>query len=245
MAVYFTKVTEQAIIDYNNTEDWITRERLYNKEIYPPFMKMAEILINKFKFYYINHGNIKETQQDVVSFMTEKLSKYNSEKGKAFSYFSIVSRNWLIIENRKAYKEKKSKSFINENSEYYDTTYLNESTEEKEEQVKFFILFLDWVYDNRFKFYPRSKIRAYIIEALVDKLRELIKDREVLENKKLLYRTIRNEFSLPRHGQLLVVTVSRLKYYYKDKYKFYIKHGYFDKEPPKKIINRFNKVITY
>ena len=47
--VYFTKITEIAILAYNKTEKSITREKIYRRFIYPAFMKMAENLINTIK----------------------------------------------------------------------------------------------------------------------------------------------------------------------------------------------------
>ena len=63
-------------------------------------MKLAENIIHTFKFYYFD-GGPKEVQHEVIAFMLEKLPKFVEGKGKAFSYFSIVAKNYLIQNNNK------------------------------------------------------------------------------------------------------------------------------------------------
>ena len=48
---YFTEVTEQAILSYNNIEEEFERNKIYNKFIRQSFDKLAENLIHTFKFY--------------------------------------------------------------------------------------------------------------------------------------------------------------------------------------------------
>jgi len=53
--IYFTKITELAIIGYNRIEDNpVLKEKVYRRFIYPAFMKMAENLINTVKPTYID-----------------------------------------------------------------------------------------------------------------------------------------------------------------------------------------------
>ena len=51
--IYFTKITEIAIIAYNKTDSPVRREKIYRRFIYPAFMKLAENTINKIKPDYI------------------------------------------------------------------------------------------------------------------------------------------------------------------------------------------------
>jgi hypothetical protein len=48
--VYFTQETEDAIIKYNLSTDTDEREYLYREYIWAPFDKLAENVINRFKF---------------------------------------------------------------------------------------------------------------------------------------------------------------------------------------------------
>jgi hypothetical protein len=47
---YFTNDTEQAIIEYNSTDDQNIKNELYITRIHQPFTKLVECIFNTFKF---------------------------------------------------------------------------------------------------------------------------------------------------------------------------------------------------
>ena len=100
---YFHQGTEDAIIRYNKSDDPHLRNRIYNDHIRAAFDKLAENIIHTFKFYYFDVGSI-EVKHEVVSFLVMNMHKFKEGKGKAFSYFSIVAKNYLILNNNKNYK---------------------------------------------------------------------------------------------------------------------------------------------
>ena len=100
---YFSQTTENAIIRYNNTDDARLKNKIYNDHIAAAFDKLAENIIHTFKFYYFDVGSI-EVKHEVVSFLVMNIHKFKEGKGKAFSYFSIVAKNYLILNNNKNYK---------------------------------------------------------------------------------------------------------------------------------------------
>ena len=51
-ANYFTKETEEYIVKYNESTDSDYRAKIFTEHIYYPFYKLAENIINTFKFYY-------------------------------------------------------------------------------------------------------------------------------------------------------------------------------------------------
>ena len=106
--VYFTKITEYAISAYNRTDNnSALREKIYRRFIYPAFMKLAENLINKVKPTYID-STFLDLQTDLVTYLTERLNKFNPNAGKAYSYYTRTSFNYLIAENQKAYSKLKA-----------------------------------------------------------------------------------------------------------------------------------------
>jgi len=107
--MYFTQDTEDAIIAYNSEDDDILRNKVFNEFIHHPLFKMTESLIHRYKFYHFN-APTQDVQYEVIAFILEKLPKYTQGKGKAFSYFSIVAKNYLIQNNYKHYNRKKSKA---------------------------------------------------------------------------------------------------------------------------------------
>jgi len=104
--VYFTDETENAIVKYNESNDLDEREEIFREYIHAPLDKMAENIINRFKFPYMD-GTFEEIKSQVVAYLVMNLHKYTADKGKAFSYFSIVAKNYLILNNNNFYKEEK------------------------------------------------------------------------------------------------------------------------------------------
>ena len=107
---YFTEDTELAIIEYLASEDQAERNRIYNSRIHHSFYKLAENLIHTFKFYYTEVDDLEDLKHEVICFLLEKLHYFKVGKGKAFSYFSIVGKNYLILYNNKNYAKKKGKA---------------------------------------------------------------------------------------------------------------------------------------
>ena len=108
--LYFTEDTELAIVEYLASDDQHLRNRIYNDRIHHSFYKLAENLIHTFKFYYTEVDDLEDLKHEVICFLLEKLHYFKAGKGKAFSYFSIVGKNYLILYNNKNYAKKKRKA---------------------------------------------------------------------------------------------------------------------------------------
>jgi len=111
--IYFSQDTENAIILYNKTTDQRERNRIYVESIQYPFEKLAENVLNTFKFSYFDVPK-SDIQMEVVSTLIEKIHMFQEGKGKAFSYFSIVAKNHLILKNNGNYKRFKKTTPISE-----------------------------------------------------------------------------------------------------------------------------------
>ena len=100
--VYFGKEVQDAIVRYNALDQQTKRaerNKIYGEEIHKAFDKLAENIINTFKFTYFDYG-FEDIKHEVVAFMVINMHKYDHTKGsKAFSYFSIVAKNYLILHN--------------------------------------------------------------------------------------------------------------------------------------------------
>jgi hypothetical protein len=104
--VYFGTPVQEAIIRYNECSNPAIRNRIYQEHIHAAFEKMAENLIHTFKFYYFDYP-FEEVKAEVVSFLVMQMPKYKADKGRAFSYFSVVGKNYLILNNNNNYKKMK------------------------------------------------------------------------------------------------------------------------------------------
>ena len=104
--LYFGPDTHEAIIDYQSTKDRKIRNDLYVDVIKNSFEKLAENLIYIHQFS-TDAEHFKILKSDTVSFLFEILEKFDKEKGsKAFSYFNVCAKNFLIISSKKRIKNK-------------------------------------------------------------------------------------------------------------------------------------------
>ena len=108
---YFDENVQDAIVKYNSldaNENQSERSEIYRKGIHAAFDKLAENIINTFKFTYFDYG-FEDIKCETVAFMVINMHKYDHTKGsKAFSYFSVVAKNYLILHNNNNYKKLKS-----------------------------------------------------------------------------------------------------------------------------------------
>ena len=107
---YFDENVQDAIVEYNSLDsikNQIERSTIYGTRIHAAFDKLAENIINTFKFTYFDMPFV-DVKHEVVAFMVMNMHKYDHTKGsKAFSYFSVVAKNYLILHNNNNYKKLK------------------------------------------------------------------------------------------------------------------------------------------
>ena len=106
--VYFGQEVQDAVVEYNSSTNDEERNIIYGTRIHAAFDKLAENIINTFKFTYFDYG-FEDIKHETVAFMVMNMHKYDHTKGsKAFSYFSVVAKNYLILHNNNNYKKLKS-----------------------------------------------------------------------------------------------------------------------------------------
>ena len=134
---YFTKVHEGAIIEYAITNDRNIRSRLYIELIGPAFDELVDKIVYTYKFNTL--PNIDYLRDDCKLWLITILDKYDPErKSKAFSYFSVITKNWFIHkvkQNSKSLKRDVHYENLNgsEISEILVTQHEYESTRENRE----------------------------------------------------------------------------------------------------------------
>ena len=184
---YFHQGTEDAIVRYNKSDNPVLRNTIYNEHIRAAFDKLAENIIHTFKFYYFDVSS-EQVKHEVVSFLVLNIHKFKEGKGKAFSYFSIVAKNYLILNNNKNYKMGKIHSEMDVLD--YKRNITSERKElERSSDVGLFINELHRFWDvNLTNIFHRDKdIRV------ADSVLHLFRIKENIENfnKKALYILIR------------------------------------------------------
>jgi hypothetical protein len=214
--IYFTQETEDAIIQYNKSSDPLERNIIYTKKIHPAFYKLAEIMIHRFKFYNFDvpHEDVKH---EVVTFLHEKLGKYDGDSGfKAFSYFSIVAKNYLIAENNKnyyLYKKRHNLEAIDSERNIVNEQLRNEFIDEQRDFVDIFVDIIEG-------FLPLIFNKTRDIQ-VADSILYLFKTRDNIENynKKALYILIRERTGIKT--QYITNVITRFKLIYGRLYEAY------------------------
>ena len=103
---YFTKEHENAILKYVASDDIRERSYLYNEFIGPVFSEMVDKIVYTYKFTTLS--NIASLQEECKVWLVTILPKYNPEKAKAFSYFSVITKNWFIAKVKKQSKKRRT-----------------------------------------------------------------------------------------------------------------------------------------
>ena len=204
---YFTKDTEDAIVEYNSTEDQRIKDRVYRDRIKPAFDKLAEIVYNKWKFTYFD-DDPQDVMCEVVAFMIEKIHMYKAGKGKAFSYFTIVARNYLILNNNANYKRYKNTDVISSLPTNWDTEN-NWAEEVRNDEYRTFNDRMLLYWDTHLENYFQKKRDIQIADAVL----ELFRRANYIEsfNKKSLYLLIREMTGHPTHYITKVVNKMKEK----------------------------------
>ena len=219
---YFTPDTDAAIKEYLASSNQEERDTIFARRIHYPFYKLAENLIHTFKFYYTEVDDLEDLKHEVICFLLEKLDYFKPEKGtKAFSYFSIVGKNYLILYNNNNYKKKKQKADPLAADE--DEGVLRQlGRDQRKQEIKDFIdYFTEYTDKHIFTLFKKDKDRK-----VCDAINTLFKRRENLEifNKKALYIYIREMTGVDT--PVITKVTKKLKKQYKELYMEYTETGY-------------------
>jgi DNA-directed RNA polymerase specialized sigma24 family protein len=222
--VYFTQATEDAIISYNQSNDFVERSKIYNNEIHYAFFKLTENIIHTFKFYYTEVDNIEDLQHEVITFLLSKIHLFDSSKGaKAFSYFGTIAKRYLILSNQKNYKKRVETASVASIEEDEKFSYQLDDTKSVVENnlSKFMDEYITYCTDNIFELFPKES-EARVADAIL----EVFRKRDSLDvfNKKALYIYIREmiDVKTPKITKI----ADQLYDIFKKKYVFYLEHGY-------------------
>ena len=102
--MYFTQVHEDAIVSFSSTDDLKIREQLYVDVIQPVFSQMVDKIV--FTYRFTSLPDIDDLRQECKVYLATILTKFDPAKGsKAFSYFSVITKNWFIHKVKKNKKK--------------------------------------------------------------------------------------------------------------------------------------------
>jgi len=121
---YFTSVHEQAIIEYASTQSKAKRTRLYIDLIQPAFNEMVDKIVFTYKFTTLPNCDVLRDECKV--WLVTILDKYDPNKGsKAFSYFSVITKNWFIHRVKQQQKRNSREVDLDNVPKRYEEEYLS------------------------------------------------------------------------------------------------------------------------
>ncbi len=120
---YFTQVHEDAIVQYARTACVNTRTQLYVDYIQPAFNEMVDKIVFTYKFTTL--PNCDSLREECKVWLVTILDKYDPNKGsKAFSYFSVITKNWFIHKVKQQQKRNRREVDLDNISKKYEEEYL-------------------------------------------------------------------------------------------------------------------------
>ena len=191
------------------------KNKICQDEIHKAFDKLSENIINTFKFTYFDYG-FEDIKHEVVAFLVMNMHKYDHTKGsKAFSYFSVVAKNYLILHNNNNYKRYKTHDNID--GIKFSLTDKNSKSEILADFTEALIVY----YENNICNIFKNKKDIDVAYAIV----ELLKNRHDIENfnKKALYILIREMTDVDTSHITKVTNV--FKKHYIKLFEMFDKHG--------------------
>ena len=182
---YFTKDHENAIIQYVATDDQRIRTQLYIEYIGPAFNEMVDKIVYTYKF--TNLPNIDSLIGECKVWLTTILDKYDPNKGsKAFSYFSVITKNWFIHKVKKNAKRARTEVLYDElpkdieSERLVTTNQYHHQREEKEFWMSLWVEIDNWDTGNL------KENEKKVLEAVKILLNSIDED-EMIYNKKAIY----------------------------------------------------------
>lgn len=218
--MYFTQETEDHIIKYNATDDMALREIIYNTKIKYPFEKLVENIFNTFKFSYFETSPL-DAQKETVSHLVSNMHKFEAGKGKAFAYFSIIAKHYLIALNNTIYKRRNQHVEIGEDHEEHTVQLQTEDNHHKDAEMREFITLMIKFWENNVDKIFTKQRDLEIANAVIELFRS--SDRIDAFNKKALYLYIR-DISCCKTQQITKV-INKMKQYQNNLSKSYTNQG--------------------
>ena len=105
--MYFSDTTQRKIMEYKNCQSEEEKSKIYFDYIYPAFETLVNKLISVYNFKSFSE-ELQHMKKDCIFFLFETIHKWDESKGKrAFSYFNVVAKNWLIMRSKQNYNYSK------------------------------------------------------------------------------------------------------------------------------------------
>ena len=206
---YFTKIHENAILEYIGCKDRDRRNEIYRDIVQPAFVEMINKIVFTYKF--TNLPNIESLKSECEVHLITILSNFDPSKGsKAFSYFSVITKNWFIAKVKKTAIQLKREAGYDEISKQVEVNYLSIYNEYDDNREKKEFLEHLWVEIRKWEKQNLKENERKVLEAI----KILFTDADSIEifNKKAIYLYIREITKLNTKQVLNNLNKFRIEY---------------------------------
>lgn len=156
------------------------------------------------------------------------MDKYIQEKGKAFAYFSILAKNYLILGNNEHYKYKKIQQRIDttEGDHGFDIIDEEQNRRQNDDTPEYIQMMIEY-WDNNLATVFTKRQEIVIADAVLNLFR---RSRNVENfNKKALYLMIREMTGL--RTQYITSVINKMRTHNDHLIREYNTHGFFSTNP--------------
>ncbi len=124
--MYFTAVHEAAIVEYCSSNCNERKSELYVEFIQPTFNEMVDKIV--YSYHFTSLANIDDLRAECKAWLITILDKFDPAKGsKAFSYFSVVTKNWFIHKVKRQQKRNRREVDYDNISKSHEEEFLSTS----------------------------------------------------------------------------------------------------------------------
>lgn len=217
---YFGKSVEEAIIQYNNSEDKLERHKLFEGTIHKALDELVQNNIfnalRKNAPYYTD-TSYDDLKTECVVYLYDRIRGYDPNLGRAFSYFNRISLNFLIANSQRVYKNLCDSADLNCIDSERDLI-LESNLSDSQAELRHFLK--SWSRDcvNRIEILFPNKMEQKVANAIFN----LFENVEYLDiyNKKALYILIREQVNCKTHT--ITKVVSEISEFFAHQYKRYL-----------------------
>ena len=188
--IYFDLTTEKAILKFQKQKNPEKKKKIFVEKIKPALDKLIENIIFTYKFHSLD--NLATLKSDCLSFLFEILGKFDESRNcKAFSYLSVISKNFFIQKEKERKKKNNTDvcfdSALLSNLEKNSDILVQQSHEVKLVNKEYLDLLKDEVRKWRSKFCKKQE------KAVLESVITLLENPDMIEicNKKGIYLYLR------------------------------------------------------
>lgn len=222
--MYFGQQTQDKIKQYILQSDPKIKQRIYQKDIYPAFKRIAQALVHKYKIQQrLQSSEVMQLQ--CITDMTQKIHDFDVQRGKAFSFFTTLARNFVLTQLDEGIRHNYKFKSINEvNAQGQQINFLQDCSlltwENHQEKRKSVVIIQNTINQLSIQLERqlipklKKKQQVQIVYAVI----QLMKDASILRNfnKKAIMLYIR-QMTDANNDTINVVLKKIAKYYFKVK----------------------------